>query len=104
MVVCYQDNPDDTMARLKERLVVKGHAQIYEIDYLDTFSPITKLTFIKLFLSLALLTNGICTKSILRMFFFIVIFRKKYILSNHLGLLVTGRVLRYITFENLCMK
>lgn len=79
MVVCYQDNPDDTMARLKERLVVKGHAQIYEIDYLDTFSPITKLTFIKLFLSLALLTNGICTNSILSVFLYSDIYKEVYI-------------------------
>ena len=46
-------NHDGSVARLKARLVVKGYAQTYKVDYLDTFSLIAKLTSVHLFISLA---------------------------------------------------
>nr|GEU87192.1 polyprotein, putative [Tanacetum cinerariifolium] len=46
-------NPDGSIARLKARLVAKGYAQTYGIDYTDTFSPATKISSIRLFISLA---------------------------------------------------
>ena len=45
-------NHDGSVARLKARLVSKGYAQTYDIDYSNTFSPIAKLTSIRLFISL----------------------------------------------------
>ena len=46
-------NLDGSMARLKAHLVAKGYAQTYGVDYYDTFSHVAKLTFIRLFVSLA---------------------------------------------------
>ena len=46
-------NPDSSVARLKARLVAKGYAQTYGIDYSDIFSPVAKMTFVRLFISLA---------------------------------------------------
>ena len=46
-------NPDGSIAWLKARLVAKGYAQTYRVDDFDTFSPVAKLTSIRLFISLA---------------------------------------------------
>ena len=46
-------NPDGSVARLKEWLVAKGYAQTYGVDYSDTFSLVAKMTFVRVFISLA---------------------------------------------------
>ena len=50
-------NLNGSIARLKARLVAKGYSQTYGVDYSNTFSLVAKLTFIRLFISLAA-TNG----------------------------------------------
>ncbi|KAJ9671119.1 hypothetical protein PVL29_027218 [Vitis rotundifolia] len=46
-------NPDGSVARLKVRLVTRGYAQTYGVDYSDTFSPVAKLNSVRLFISIA---------------------------------------------------
>ena len=45
-------NHDGYIARFKAGLAAKGYTQTYDIDYSKTFSPIAKLTYVRLFIFL----------------------------------------------------
>ena len=44
---------DGTIDKFKARLVVKGFRQKESLDYFDTYSPVTMITSIRMFIALA---------------------------------------------------
>ena len=85
-------NPDGSVVRLKARLVTKVYAQTYGVDYPNNFSPIAKLTSVRLFISLTASSDWdlhqLDTKNA---FLHMEIFKKKFTWSNLRGLLLRGR-------------
>ena len=51
-------NPDGSICKHKARLVVKGYAQQYGVDYLETFAPVAMYYTIDFSLLLQLKTLG----------------------------------------------
>ena len=45
--------PDGTVERHKDRLVIRGFEQVKDKDYKHTFSPVAKLTTVRVFIALA---------------------------------------------------
>ena len=90
-------NPDGSIARLKAHLVAKGYAQTYRVDYSDTFSPVAKLTSIRLFISLAT-THGwdLYQLDIKNVFFLHGEMQRKFIWSNLPGLLLRERLAEFV--------
>ena len=50
-------NPDQSIARLKAHLGARGYAQTYGVDYSNNFSPVAKMTSVRLFISLVATYN-----------------------------------------------
>ncbi|XP_047267475.1 uncharacterized mitochondrial protein AtMg00820-like [Capsicum annuum] len=44
-------NADGSINKIKERLIVKGYAHIFGVDYSDTFAPVARLDTIRLLLT-----------------------------------------------------
>ena len=48
---------DGTVDKYKARLVIKGYRQKEGLDYFDTYSPVTRITSIRMIIAIAALRN-----------------------------------------------
>jgi len=46
-------NPDESLVRLNARLGAEGYSQVYDVDYLYTFSLVAKIASDRILISLA---------------------------------------------------
>ena len=48
---------DRSINEYKARIVIKGYKQIEGLDYFDTYSPVTRINFIRIVLAIVALRN-----------------------------------------------
>ena len=84
-------NPDGSVARLKARLVAKGYVQTYGIDYSDIFSPVAKLTSVRLFISLVVSYDWDLHQLDIKNVFLYGDHQEKVYIEQPPGLLLRGR-------------
>ena len=56
-VYAVKNGPDGQVDRLKARLVDKRYTQIFGLDYSDTSTPVAKIAYVRLFLSMAIVRH-----------------------------------------------
>ena len=89
--------PDGTVDHLKARLVAKGYTQIYGLDFSETFSPVAKMTSVRLFLALATMFHWPLYQLDVKNAFLHGDLLRMSIWSNHPGLLLRGRLAYFVS-------
>ena len=87
------------MDRLKDRLVAKGYTQIYGSDQYDTFSPVAKMTSVRLLLYMATMRSWpLYQLDIKNTFLHGDLAEEIYIWSNRLDLLLRESLVWYACY------
>ncbi|GAB2267742.1 hypothetical protein Dimus_038680 [Dionaea muscipula] len=91
-------NPDGYVARLKARLVAKCYAQVYGADYTETFSPVAKMTSVRILISLVAPHHWPLHQLDVKNVFLHGTFMRRYMRSNLLALLLRGSMGMYVAY------
>jgi hypothetical protein len=76
-------NVDGFVNRYKTRLVAKGYAQTYGIDYEETYSLVTKMTIVRAIIAMATTKRWSLHQMDVKNVFFMEIYKKKCTWNNH---------------------
>jgi len=76
-------NVDGFVSRYKTRLVAKGYAQTYGIDYEETYSLIAKMITVRAIIAMATAKRWSLYEMDVNNVFFMEIYRKKCTWNNH---------------------
>ena len=87
--------PDGRADRLKARLVAKGYTQIYGSNYYYTFSSVVKMTFVRLLLSMVVMSSRSLYQLDIKNAFLHGDLTEEVIWNNHLDLLLRGSLVWY---------
>ena len=83
-------------------LVTNGFTQFFGLDYSDTFYPVAKMAFVRLFVAMTTLKKQSLYQLNMKNVFLMRICRKKFIWSNLLIFLLSGSLLEWsVIFANL---
>jgi len=69
-------NADGSVRKYKTRLVAKGYAQIYGIDYEETYNSIAKMTIIRIIIVMAIIKGWSLHQMDVKRNFFMEIYKK----------------------------
>ena len=94
---------DGTIDKYKARLVVKGFRQKESLDYFDTYSPVTRITSIRLLIALAAMYDLQIHQMDVKTAFLNGELRKKFIWNNLKGLLSPDKKIKSVNLLSLCM-
>ena len=86
--------------RHKAWLIAKWYTWTYEVDFLETFSPMARLNLVRILLSVVL---GLCINLISRMPIFMENFGRKYTWINSLDMLFLVVSIFFVDYEVRCM-
>ena len=91
--------PDGQVDRLKARLVAKGYTPQYDSDYYDTFSPVAKITYVCLLLSMAAMHSWPFFQLDIKNAFLHSDLVKEVYMEQPLGFVTQGSLVLYVSYD-----